>query len=94
MTYSIAISVTGDENPPRWMRILWGILMGAMAAVLIRIGDGGIKALQTFIIVSAVPVALFYVPQLWAGMKCARLLYEAQKTEKVDEPMTRLKKVA
>jgi choline-glycine betaine transporter len=94
MTYSIAISVTGDENPPRWTRILWGVLMGAMASVLIRIGDGGIKALQTFIIVSAVPVALFYVPQLWAGMKCARLLYEAKKPEEVDKPMIRLKEVA
>lgn len=91
MTYSIAISVTGDENPPRWVRILWGIIMGAMAAVLIKIGDGGIKALQTFIIVSAVPVGLFYVPQVWAGMKCARLLYEEQTKDNVDKPVVRIK---
>lgn len=79
MTYSIAISVTGDENPPIWVRLFWGCLMGAMAAVLIKIGDGGIKALQTFIIVSAVPVGLFYIPQLWTGIKCAKLLAQAQK---------------
>lgn len=79
MTYSIAISVTGNENPPVWVRLFWGILMGAMAAVLIKIGDGGIKALQTFIIVSAVPVGLFYIPQLWTGVKCAKLLAEAQE---------------
>lgn len=79
MTYSIAMSVTGKENPPKWVRILWGVLMGAMAAVLINIGDGGIKALQTFIIVSAVPVTLFYIPQLWMSMGCARLMYEEQQ---------------
>lgn len=78
MTYSIAISITGDENPPVWVRLFWGILMGAMAAVLIKIGDGGIKALQTFIIVSAIPVGLFYIPQLWTGIKCAKLLAQAQ----------------
>ncbi len=100
MTYSIAISVTGEENPPRWVRILWGLLMGAMAAVLIKIGDGGIKALQTFIIVSAVPVALFYIPQVWAGMKCAKLLYEDQQKKnedqqhKDDNPVLQLKDVA
>lgn len=94
MTYSIAISVTGEENPPRWVRIVWGILMGAMAAVLIKIGDGGIKALQTFIIVSAVPVALFYVPQVWAGMKCAKLLHEAQEEASGDSSTERLKKAA
>ncbi|MCP4114172.1 MAG: BCCT family transporter [Desulfobacteraceae bacterium] len=85
MTYSIAISVTGDEDPPIWVRLFWGALMGAMAAVLIKIGDGGIKALQTFIIVSAVPVGVFYIPQLWTGIKCAKLLAKAQEKEAEEE---------
>lgn len=91
MTYSIAISITGDENPPKWVRLFWGVLMGVMAAILIKIGDGGIKALQTFIIVSAVPVGLFYIPQLWTGIKCAKLLAEAQEDAPDNETETEIK---
>ncbi|MCG8564412.1 MAG: BCCT family transporter [Desulfobacterales bacterium] len=86
MTYSIAISVTGDENPPVWVRLLWGILMGAMAALLIKIGDGGIKALQAFIIVSAVPVGLFYIPQLWTGVQCAAKLARIENQSAPNHP--------
>jgi glycine betaine transporter len=45
-----------------------------MVAVLIEIGEGGIEALQTFIIVSAVPVGRFHIPKLSAGPRCARML--------------------
>ncbi|GBC59369.1 BCCT family transporter [Desulfonema ishimotonii] len=78
MTFSIAVSVTGEETPPIWVRVFWGVMMGAMAAILIAIGDGGIKALQSFIIVTAIPVGFFLVPMLWAGPKYAAALYKAQ----------------
>ena len=82
MTFSLAITTTGKENPPIWGKIFWGVIMGAMAGVLIKIGDGGITALQTFIIVSAVPLAFVYVPSLWVGPKCMK---ELAKIQKIDE---------
>lgn len=79
MTFSIAVSVTGEETPPVWVRVFWGTMMGAMAAILIAIGEGGIKALQSFIIVTAIPVGFFLIPMLWAGPKYAILLYHKQE---------------
>lgn len=78
MTYSMAISCTGDENPPIWVRVFWGALMGAVSAVLIKIGGGGsgIDALKAFIIITAVPISLVYIPTLWLGPRCAHFLAE------------------
>ena len=58
MTYSVSVVMTGTEEPPSAIRVFWGIMMGASAAILISIGDGGIDALQKFIVVTAVPVSL------------------------------------
>ena len=88
MTYSMAISVSGKENPPVWLRIVWGVVMGAVAALLIKLGSGGIGALQNFIVFTAVPLTFYYFPTLWIGPKCAKLMYEMQfgnKKEKIDE---------
>ena len=49
-------------------------MMGAVAAVLLKIGQGGIQALQTFIIFTAVPVSIFLVPALWDAPKIAKKL--------------------
>lgn len=81
MTFSLAIAVTGKENPPIWARVFWGVVMGAMAGLLIKIGDGGIKALQTFIIVSAVPLSFVYIPTLWTGPKCILEMAKLYGTE-------------
>ena len=78
MTYSMAISVSGEENPPVWLRALWGIVMGVIAALLIKLGAGGIGALQNFIVFTAVPLTFYYFPTLWIGPKCAKQMYEMQ----------------
>lgn len=88
MTYSMAVSVSGNENPPVWLRIVWGIVMGAVAALLIKLGSGGIGALQNFIVFTAVPLTFYYFPTLWIGPKCAKLMYEMQfggEKENVDD---------
>ncbi|WP_250637306.1 BCCT family transporter [Salipiger sp. CCB-MM3] len=64
MSYVVAQSMSGGE-PRTWLRAFWGIAMGIMAVILISIGAGGISKLQSFIVVTAVPVSLTLLPTLW-----------------------------
>ncbi|MFJ4012465.1 BCCT family transporter [Streptomyces sp. NPDC090026] len=67
MSYAVAQScTTADHAAPR-LRAVWAVLMGAAAAALISIGDGGISALQSFIVVTAVPVGFILLPSLIAA---------------------------
>jgi glycine betaine transporter len=67
MSYAVAQSCTSKDHAGSRMRALWAVLMGAAAAVLISIGDGGISALQSFIVVTAVPVGLIVLPAVFAA---------------------------
>jgi choline-glycine betaine transporter len=67
MSYAVAQSCTSRDHAGSRMRALWAVLMGAAAAVLISIGDGGISALQSFIVVTAVPVGLIVLPSVFAA---------------------------
>ena len=78
MALSIAICITGKDDPPRSMRVFWAITMGAVAAILIKMGSGGIGALQSFIVVTAVPVGFIMLPTLWGGVGMAKKLYHEQ----------------
>ncbi|MDX1654308.1 MAG: BCCT family transporter, partial [Candidatus Competibacteraceae bacterium] len=62
MTYSISMVMTGHDQPKAWVRMFWGVAMGVMAAILISLGAGGVTALQSFIVVTAVPVSLVLLP--------------------------------
>jgi choline-glycine betaine transporter len=68
MSLSIAICVTGEDDPPKGMRVFWAVVMGA----------GGIGALQSFIVITAVPVGFIMLPTLWGGPQMARTLYHEQ----------------
>jgi len=78
MSLSIAICVTGKDDPPKSMRVFWALTMGAVAAILIKMGAGGIGALQSFIVVTAVPVGFIMLPTLWGGVIMAKKLYIEQ----------------
>ena len=78
MSYTIAMAVSGEGNPKVSLRVFWAILMGAIAAILLYIGDGGIGALQNFIVVTAVPVSILLLPTLWLAPKVARQLHLEQ----------------
>lgn len=67
MSYAIAQSCTSEDHAGTRLRAVWAVLMGAAAAVLISIGDGGISALQSFIVVTAVPVGLILLPSVFAA---------------------------
>ncbi|WP_372761374.1 BCCT family transporter [Pseudoalteromonas sp.] len=78
MTYSVSMVMTGTDHPQTPIRVFWGIMMGIMAAILISIGSGGISALQSFIVVTAVPVSLILLPSLWTAPKMAKKMADEQ----------------
>lgn len=67
MSFSIAQSCTIAGEPPAKLRAAWAVTMGVAAAVLISIGDGGISALQSFIVITSIPVGFIMLPSLFAA---------------------------
>jgi choline-glycine betaine transporter len=78
MTYSVSMVMTGTDSPQSSLRVFWGVMMGVMAALLISIGSGGISALQSFIVVTAVPVSLVLLPSLWNAPQIAIKMADEQ----------------
>lgn len=78
MAYTISVAITGDGLPPKSMRVFWAIIMGAVAIVLLMISEGGIQAIQSFIVVTAIPVSLLLLPTLWGAPKTAKIMFEEQ----------------
>jgi choline-glycine betaine transporter len=68
MSFVIATAMS-DDNPSAALRAFWGIAMGVMALILISTGSGGIGKLQSFIVVTAVPVSLVLLPSLWDALR-------------------------
>ena len=65
MTYSLAVVSGKTDEPARWLRIFWGLALGITAMILVAGPEGGIGRLQSFIVVTAVPVSLLLLPSLW-----------------------------
>ena len=64
------ITSGGTEEPPTWQRVFWALSEGVVAAVLLL--AGGLKALQTASITSALPfvvVILVVCYGLWKGLR-------------------------
>lgn len=78
MTYAVSMVMTGTDHPQSSVRVFWGVMMGVVAAILISIGAGGISALQSFIVVTAVPVSLVLLPSLWNAPQIARKMADEQ----------------
>lgn len=64
MSYVIARAMSAGE-PSGALRAGWGAAMGVMALILISLGSGSVGKLQSFIVVTAVPVSLVLLPTLW-----------------------------
>lgn len=82
MSYTISMAVTGNSSPSSALRVFWAVLMGAVASVLLFIGEGSVDALQSFIVVTAVPVSLLLLPTLWLAPKVVKILYKEQFPER------------
>jgi len=78
MTYAVSMVMTGTDHPQSAVRVFWGVMMGVVAALLISIGSGGISALQSFIVVTAVPVSLVLLPSLWNAPQIAKKMADEQ----------------
>jgi choline/carnitine/betaine transport len=77
MTYVISVIMSKDGQPKVPVRVFWGVSMGVIAIILISIG--GINALQSFIVVTAVPVSLVLLPSLWNAPSIAFMLANKEK---------------
>ena len=62
----------GNIDPPKIQRVFWALLEGAVAAVLLLAGAGGLEALQTAAITTALP---FSVIMILACVGLVRALY-------------------
>lgn len=69
MSYVISATMSDGDNPATAVRVFWGIAMGVMAVILISVGSGGVSKLQSFIVVTAVPVSLILLPSLWDALR-------------------------
>jgi len=78
MSYAVAQACTKGDSPTVALRAIWAIIMGIAAATLISIGDGGISALQSFIVITAVPVGFVLMPAVIAAPLYVRRLAKEQ----------------
>jgi glycine betaine transporter len=78
MTYTSSVVVSGKAEPNAVIRVFWGIMMGVTAIILISLGSGGVTALQSFIVITAVPVSLILLPSLWNAPQIAMKMAKEQ----------------
>ncbi|MGF1908611.1 BCCT family transporter [Vibrio kasasachensis] len=78
MTYTISVVISGETEPNAIIRVFWGVMMGVTALILISLGSGGISALQSFIVITAVPVSFILLPSLWNAPQIAIKMAKAQ----------------
>tara|TARA_B100000963_G_scaffold242705_1_gene212457 strand:+ start:3854 stop:5419 length:1566 start_codon:yes stop_codon:yes gene_type:complete len=76
ISYAAAIVVSGKEIPPKKIRLFWALIIGFLTIALLRIGSGvgdqtSINALQSFIVITAVPVTPLIISTLWTAPRLA-----------------------
>ncbi|MGW1765219.1 BCCT family transporter [Streptomyces sp. NPDC002073] len=62
-----SLTSRGSLHPPTWLVVTWGVLMAAVAAVLLV--AGGLKSLQTATILVALPFVIVMLVLCWALVK-------------------------
>jgi choline/glycine/proline betaine transport protein len=67
----------GAEEPPVWQRIFWAVTEGVVAATLLL--AGGLDALQTMTILSALPLIIIFAIAGYGFIKSLRADYELMK---------------
>ena len=78
MTYALSVTMSRNDHPSTALRVFWGAAMGIMALTLVGLGSGGIGKLQSFIVVTAVPVSLILLPSLWDAFRITMALAPAR----------------
>lgn len=92
MSYTVAATLSGHDNPKRWLRVTWAVLFGAFTAAILSIGEDSIASIQNSIVISAVPVSLLILPPLWNAPKIAKkmaleqgLIWQREMRKKEDK---------
>ena len=84
----------GDTNPPKWSRIMWAGLGGVVAIALLL--AGGLAALQTGAILTAIPVSIVMIGMCIATYKAFRsehsILVSAERRQRREELARRIEK--
>jgi choline/glycine/proline betaine transport protein len=60
-----------EEGSPTWQRLFWAIMMAALASILLL--AGGLQALQSATILSALPFTFIMLLMCWGLLKALRL---------------------
>ena len=87
ISYAAAMVVTGEDIPPRKIRLFWALIIGFLTIALLRIGSGigdqtSINALQAFIVITAIPVTPLIISTLWTAPKLAfKEFIKSKKTQ-------------
>ncbi|SET00837.1 choline/carnitine/betaine transport [Oceanobacillus limi] len=92
MSYTVAATLTGRDNPKRWLRVFWAIIFGLTTVVILTIGEDSISSIQNSIVITAVPVSFLLLPPLWHAPKIAKkmaleqgLIWQRELKRKVDK---------
>ncbi|TFD79713.1 BCCT family transporter [Cryobacterium psychrophilum] len=84
----------GDTNPPKWSRIMWASLGGLVAIALLL--AGGLAALQTGAILTAIPVSVVMIGMCIATFQALRaeheILVSAERRQRREELARRIGK--
>lgn len=78
MSFAMSQSCMTSGEPSPKLRAIWALLIGITAAVLISLGDGGVDALQSAIVITAVPVGFVMLPSLVAAPLYVRQMAKEQ----------------
>ncbi|GAE93258.1 high-affinity choline uptake protein BetT [Gracilibacillus boraciitolerans JCM 21714] len=79
MSYTVAVTLSGTDEPNRLNRVFWALMFGGAVAVsLLAIGEETVGTLQNFIVVTAAPVSLLLLPSLWDAPRIAKKMAKEQ----------------
>ncbi|RZJ86840.1 MAG: BCCT family transporter [Chryseobacterium sp.] len=72
-----SIATKNSQNSPKWQIVFWGVLLAAMALLLLN--AGGLQALQTMTLITALPfsiIMLLFAVSLMKALTIDRSYYE------------------
>ncbi|EGO65579.1 BCCT family transporter [Acetonema longum] len=80
VAYSMSTQVTNMDVPYVWVRAMFCVLLAAVAALLVWIGDdNAMNTLQSFMVIGGLPMLIFYIILIPGVYKAAKGLYRSKK---------------
>ena len=80
----------GNPDPPRWSRVLWAVLEGLVAAALLLVGAGGLGALQTAAVITALPFSVVMIGMALSLVKALRREHHDRLRQREDEALAHM----